>query len=189
MKIYTRRGDQGETGLFGGGRVSKDHPRVEAYGAVDELNAFLGQAVAEADDEEIRGRLESIQHDLFTLGAVLATPGAEEDGGGVRVPPVPEQRIRTMEEWIDEATAELPELRVFVLPGGSRLAASLHVCRTVCRRAERRVTHLVGVEVGDASIRYLNRLSDLFFVLARLANARAGREDVAWRTPEEGAAG
>lgn len=183
MKIYTRRGDQGETGLFGGGRVGKDHHRVEAYGAVDELNAFLGRALAELEDDEIRDRLEGVQHDLFTLGARLATP--EEGEASPSLPSLPEERIASMEAWIDEADQELPELRAFVLPGGSRGAAALHVCRTVCRRAERRVAHLAGVEALDEDIlRYLNRLSDLFFVLARLANLRADRGDVEWRPSE-----
>lgn len=181
MKIYTRSGDQGETGLFGGGRVSKSHVRVEAYGAVDELNATLGMAVAATRDPEISGRLEKVQQDLFTLGASLATPGAEDGSSRAQVPPLPLDRIREMEAWIDEATEETPPLTAFILPGGSPGSASLHLARTVCRRAERGVVRLSAEEGMDPDVlRYLNRLSDLLFVLARLENHRTGVADVLW---------
>lgn len=182
MKIYTRTGDQGETGLFGGGRVPKSHIRVEAYGAVDELNAALGVAAANVADEEIRERLERVQQDLFNLGASLATPGAEDASARAGTPPLPLGRIRDMEAWIDAATEETPPLKAFILPGGSRGSAALHLSRTVCRRAERAVVRLSRQDPTDPDvIRYLNRLSDLLFSLARLENHRAGVPDILWR--------
>ncbi len=185
MKIYTRTGDRGETGLFGGGRVRKDHVRVKAYGEVDELNSVLGVVVAQLEDdgeEEIAAKLRQIQVDLFTLGAHLATPMAEEGGrASAHIPEFPSERIAQMERWIDDAESELEPLRVFILPGGSRAAALLHLGRTVCRRAERRVVSLAQeAQVEEEVIVYLNRLSDLLFTLARLANRRAGVEDVPW---------
>lgn len=182
MKIYTRSGDGGETGLFGGGRVSKSNLRVEAYGAVDELNANLGMAVTVAADPEISLRLERVQQDLFTLGASLATPGAEDGSSRARVPPIPGKRIQEMEEWIDQATEETPPLKAFILPGGSPGSAALHLARTVCRRAERGVVRLSAQEGVDPDVlRYLNRLSDLLFALARLENHRGGVPDVPWQ--------
>jgi cob(I)alamin adenosyltransferase len=183
MKIYTRTGDGGETSLFGGGRVPKDHARVAAYGTVDELNALVGWAVASIDDAEIRGRLQAVQHDLFAIGAVLATPPGDEGRPAPRsVPAVPTGRIADMEAWMDAAGEELPELRAFILPGGTRGAAALHVARTVCRRAERTVVTLKSRSmVADGVVEYLNRLSDLLFTLARLENQRAGTTDVEWR--------
>ena len=185
MKIYTRTGDAGETGLFGGQRVSKDHVRVEAFGALDELNSHLGLAVSRLQESgviDLATALRQIQSDLFDLGANLATPGPE-DGGRVsdHIPPLPAERIASMERWMDEAENELPPLRVFILPGGTEAAARLHVARTVCRRAERRAIALARVATVDgAVVRYLNRLSDLLFTFARLANHRAGAEDVKW---------
>lgn len=183
MKIYTRTGDAGETALFGGGRVSKDHPRVAAYGTVDELNASVGVAVSAVSDEGIRARLGTIQHDLFAIGAVLATAEARDDRPRPKgVPGLPTPRIAEMEGWIDEADAELPGLRAFILPGGGPGAAALHLARTVCRRAERAVVHLATLEpVDEGVVVYLNRLSDLLFTFARLENHRAGRADVEWR--------
>lgn len=185
MKIYTRTGDRGETGLFGGGRVSKDHTRVEAYGEVDELNSLLGVVVValeDAGEAEIAGRLRRIQADLFTLGANLATPRAEEGGrASAHIPKLPAERIAEMESWIDAAEEELEPLRSFILPGGSQAAALLHLARTVCRRAERRVVTLAHqAQVEEEVIVYLNRLSDLLFTLARLANRRGGRQDIPW---------
>lgn len=186
MKIYTRKGDRGRTALFGGGRVPKDDLRVEAYGTVDELNSVLGRAVPSLEDDGVRGRLERIQQDLFALGAVLATPTEETGRPRPEVPDLPAGRVPEMEAWIDEATEELEPLRNFVLPGGGPGAAELHVARTVCRRAERRVVALAGeAEVDEAAIRYLNRLSDLLFVFARLENQRAGTADVIWRPSED----
>lgn len=183
MKIYTRSGDAGETALFGGGRVSKDHYRVAAYGTVDELNAAVGVAVSMVADDEIRARLELLQHDLFAIGANLATlPPDEGRERNPHLPDLPTGRISAMEEWIDEATDELPPLREFVLPGGTPGAAALHVARTVCRRAERSVVHLGTIEpVDEEIVPYLNRLSDTFFTLARLENHRSGDGDVTWK--------
>lgn len=187
MKIYTRTGDRGETGLFGGQRVRKDHVRVEAYGDVDELNSVLGLAalhVEQAGDAELAGRLRGIQADLFTIGANLATP-APEDGGrpSSHVPPLQEGRVAEMERWIDAADAELEPLKQFILPGGTESAGLLHFARTVCRRAERRVVALAyEAHIGQDVITYLNRLSDLLFTLARLANRRAGTPDVPWES-------
>ncbi len=181
MKIYTRTGDAGETALFGGGRVPKDHHRVAAYGSVDEVNATVGLAVALVSDPELRGRLLRLQHDLFALGATLATRPREDGSAHPHLPPLPHQRIAEMESWMDEAESELPPLTQFVLPGGSDGAAALHVARTVCRRAERAVVHLATFEsVDDDVLRFLNRLSDLFFTFARLENHRAGVADVVW---------
>lgn len=185
MKIYTRTGDRGETALFGGGRVRKDHLRVEAYGTVDELNATIGWAVANVADETIRARLEELQHDLFILGSDLATPPPADGRRRPETPALPTARVAEMERWMDEAEEDLPPLRAFVLPGGSAGAAALHVARTVCRRAERSVVALADSEVVDAEvITWLNRFSDLLFTLARLENHRAGHPDVEWRKPD-----
>jgi len=181
MTIYTKTGDDGETALFGGGRVRKNDGRVEAYGAVDELNSFVGLALTSLADADVRRGLLLIQHDLFALGANLATPEGDGSRPRPQTPEVPIARVEAMERWIDQATDELPELREFVLPGGTESAAILHVCRSVCRRAERAVVALGGEEaLDDGIVPYLNRLSDLLFVWARLANHRAGQEDVLW---------
>lgn len=185
MRIYTRTGDRGETGLFGGQRVRKDHARVEAYGDVDELNSVLGLAIVALEregGEEIAAGLRALQSDLFTVGANLATP-APEDGGreSAHIPPLAGGRVEELERWIDRAEEELEPLKAFVLPGGTAGAAHLHLARTVCRRAERRVVALSYVaHVGPEWITFLNRLSDLLFTLARLANARAAVPDVPW---------
>lgn len=185
MKIYTRTGDSGDTGLFGGGRVRKDDVRVEAYGAVDELNAVVGLAVARLRSDgqsQICRRLETVQGDLFSLGAHLATPSTEAGGRATaHVPDLPAERIKEMEDWMDEAEEELEPLKTFILPGGGDSAARLHHARTVCRRAERRVITLDREARIDALVViYLNRLSDLLFTLARLANHRAATPDVPW---------
>jgi cob(I)alamin adenosyltransferase len=189
MTIYTKTGDDGDTALFGGGRVPKSNRRVEAYGAVDELNSFVGLALtslADADpdadaDAGVRRGLLLIQNDLFALGANLATPEGDGSRPRPQTPDVPVARVEAMEGWIDRATEELPELRQFVLPGGTETAAMLHVCRSVCRRAERAVVALGREESLDPGIvPYLNRLSDLLFVWARLENLRAGQADVPW---------
>lgn len=181
MKIYTRRGDEGETGLFGGGRRPKSDPRIAAYGDVDELNATLGLARAAADDPGTVGRLAEIQGDLFAIGAHLATPPAKGDRPTPTLPDLPTGRVREMESWIDEATAEAGPLRHFILPGGTHGAAQLHVARTVCRRAERSVVELSSTEDVDGTIlTYLNRLSDYLFAAARLENARDGTGDLEW---------
>lgn len=182
MKIYTRRGDGGETGLFGGGRVSKDHPRVRAYGAVDELNAVLGWALRDVEVPEVEGRLGRLQHDLFTLGAHLATPPPEDGRGGPALPELPAERVQEMEAWIDEATESLEPLRSFVIPGGGAGGAALHLARTVCRRAERAAVALAETEEMEPDLlTYLNRLSDLLFVFARVENRASGSGDVVWR--------
>jgi len=181
MKIYTRTGDGGETGLFGGDRVSKASARVEAYGDVDELNSVLGVArlhrFGKGGDDDFDRLLAGIQSRLFDLGAELANSKGKDLG----IPPVDDEDITKMERAIDRAEEEVPPLKVFVVPGGSPLAAHLHVARTVCRRAERRVVTL-GAEttLRPEIVRYLNRLSDLLFTLARLANHRAGLADVPW---------
>jgi cob(I)alamin adenosyltransferase len=187
VKIYTKTGDGGTTALFGGGRVRKSHPRVAAYGGVDELNSVLGWTISVVADHSIRELLSRIQHDLFAIGAELARP-APEGRPRPDVPDLPLHRIREMESWMDEADGELEPLRDFILPGGTPGASALHVGRTVCRRAEREVVALAESETIDAEIlRYLNRLSDLLFVFARVENARAGTPDVVWRKDGGGA--
>jgi cob(I)alamin adenosyltransferase len=181
MKIYTRTGDAGDTGLFGGGRVSKDDPRVEAYGDVDELNAVLGMARAVDQMPRIDEVLVPVQRDLFAIGALLATPDRDKMAQQLAKARIDEERIAELERAIDDAEVELEPLRAFILPGGTPKAAALHVARTVCRRAERRVVTLRrDVELPDLAIIYLNRLSDLLFTLARLANRRAGAGEVTW---------
>jgi cob(I)alamin adenosyltransferase len=182
MSIYTRGGDSGETGLFGGGRVPKTHPRVAAYGAVDELNSLMGWAITRTTTETVRDRLRTLQHDLFALGAELATPSPAEGRTRPSTPGVPAARVIEMERWIDEAETTLPPLREFILPGGSEGAAALHVARTVCRRAEREVVALGRSEALDPMVlTYLNRLSDLLFTFARLENHGLGADDAVWR--------
>lgn len=177
-RIYTRTGDRGETGLIGGSRVPKDHLRVEAYGAVDELNAHLGIVRAHVADSELGPLLDEIQHRLFDLGAELAAPA----GAAGAAPTIDDAAIEGLERAIDTYQAGLPPLREFILPGGALPAAEVHVARTVCRRAERRLVTLARREtVRPDLLRYLNRLSDFLFVLARVVNQRAGRSDVAWR--------
>lgn len=179
MKIYTRTGDSGTTGLFGGARVDKDTDRVEAYGSVDELNACLGAASSLAGPGELARSLEAIQSDLFTLGAELGCVPGNEDRLGMRL--IGAADATRLEGLIDAAEANLEPLKNFILPGGSPLAASLHVARTVCRRAERRViSSRRSAPVRDEVVHYLNRLSDLLFVLAREANHHAGIRDTPW---------
>jgi len=181
MKIYTGGGDAGETALFGGVRVSKDHPRVAAYGTVDELNSVLGWALTQISSGTSAEFLGRIQHDLFAIGSDLATPPPVEGRRRPATPPLPGDRIAEMERWMDEADEELPPLQRFVLPGGAGGAAALHIARSVCRRAERAVVSLSANEpVNSVVLVYLNRLSDLLFVFARLENARVAREDVLW---------
>lgn len=181
MRIYTRTGDEGETGLFGGGRVAKDHPRVAAYGDVDELNSTLGVVRATAPIDFHDALMESIQRDLFAIGGHLATPDPERVAAALEKAQLSAARITEFEAVIDQADQELPPLRAFVLPAGSAKGAALHVARTVCRRAERSVVALAREsEVPALFIVYLNRLSDLLFTLARLANHRAGGGDVTW---------
>jgi cob(I)alamin adenosyltransferase len=182
VKIYTRRGDAGQTDLFGGERVGKDAMRVAAYGDIDELNASIGVAIAAGIDAVLAESLARIQSALFDLGASLATPdAAHRRKAGVAG--VADSDVDSLEALIDRLEAGLTPLTNFILPGGSSSAAAFHVARTVCRRAERAVVHLAatpGESVEATSTRYLNRLSDLLFVLARHENARQGVVDVAW---------
>jgi cob(I)alamin adenosyltransferase len=180
MKIYTKTGDGGETGLFAGPRVRKDDLRIEAFGTVDELNAVLGLARIEKLPAEIDALLGAIQHALFDLGAELATPDPKSRGTNL----VSTAHIEKLEAAIDKFEAGLPPLQAFILPGGCRGAALLHVARGVCRRAERRTVTLAeqaGVTLSANVIAYLNRLGDLLFILARAVNQAAGNGDVLWQ--------
>ncbi|UCF21075.1 MAG: cob(I)yrinic acid a,c-diamide adenosyltransferase [Gemmatimonadota bacterium] len=182
MKIYTRKGDKGDTSLFGGDRVHKDDIRVDAYGTVDELNSVLGLAIAAlpAEMDGWRRSLLEIQSDCFTLGSILATP-ATGAAKPVHIPELPAARVTQLERYIDRLDEELPELKSFILPGGSEAAARFHLARSVCRRAERNVVALARAErLEPVILMYLNRLSDLLFTLARAANARQGAADVEW---------
>jgi cob(I)alamin adenosyltransferase len=183
VRIYTRTGDAGDTGLFGGGRVPKNHPRVEAYGDVDELNAAIGFARSIEQMPRVDEVLVPIQRDLFAIGALLATPDREKMRQHLEKARVDEDRIGQLEGAIDDGDRELEPLRSFIVPGGTPKAAALHVARTVCRRAERRVVSLTesGLdEIPQVVVIYLNRLSDLLFTLARVANRRAGAGEVTW---------
>ena len=181
LKIYTKTGDDGDTGLFGGGRVPKDHPRVSAYGEIDELNAVIGVARSVDVMPRIDEVLAPVQRDLFSLGALLATPDLEKMREQLTKARISDARIAQLEQAIDDGESELEPLKAFILPGGTPKAAALHVARTVCRRAERAVIHLQrDTEVPQIVIIYLNRLSDLLFVLARVANRRAGAGEVTW---------
>ncbi len=181
IKIYTRTGDDGQTGLFGGGRVEKDDSRVDAYGEIDELNAVLGMARAVELMPRVDEVIAPIQRDLFAIGALLATPDHEKMREQLAKARIDDGRISELERAIDACDRELEPLRAFILPGGTPKAAALHVARTVCRRAERRVVTLRrSVLIPEEVIVYLNRLSDLLFMLARVANRRAGAGEVTW---------
>jgi cob(I)alamin adenosyltransferase len=180
MKIYTRTGDAGDTALFGGTRVSKDDPRVAAYGDVDEVNACLGAVSAQGElPADVAEILDHIQKDLFAIGARLADP-AEKIAERVTKVAVTDADVARLEGWIDRFEADLPPLRRFILPGGNRAGALLHLCRTVCRRAERSIVALGADAVDGHLLAYVNRLSDLLFVLARAVNHRAGQREVEW---------
>jgi cob(I)alamin adenosyltransferase len=181
VKIYTRTGDAGETGLFGGQRVAKDALRVHAYGTVDECNAVVGLARAFGLEAGLDALLAEVQNQLFVVGADLATPGES-----AHIPRVGAAEISFLEEAIDTLETELAPLRQFILPGGAAAAAQLHLARTVCRRAERWTVSLAQEETLSAHVlSYLNRLSDFLFVAARAANARAGVADVPWVSPRQ----
>jgi cob(I)alamin adenosyltransferase len=184
MKIYTKTGDTGQTGLFAGPRVSKNHPRIEAYGTVDELNANIGFARTLAAPAEMEQLLETFQHALFAIGAELATPNPQAHGTVL----IDEIAIEALEAAIDNNEANLPPLQQFILPTGTQLAASLHIARGICRRAERCLVTLQESEpdISLVTLRYLNRLGDLLFVLARVANAEAGIADAGWQKPSTG---
>ncbi|MBU2494483.1 MAG: cob(I)yrinic acid a,c-diamide adenosyltransferase [Bacteroidetes bacterium] len=180
MKIYTKTGDKGTTSLFGGKRVDKDDLRIETYGTVDELNALLGAAVSEIDNIELIEILRDIQIDLFTVGSDLATP--EENNVNFAVPRIQSNHAEKLEKYIDKFTDRLPPLKNFILPGGSKGSSLLHLARTVCRRGERAVVKLGRKEkIGENILVYLNRLSDLLFVLARYANLVSSTPDIEWK--------
>lgn len=179
MKIYTRTGDGGETGLFDGTRVAKSNPRVAAYGEVDELNAWLGLVRADMSDPDLAPMLERIQRDLFALGARLADP-AKKIAERVKKAAVTGEDISRLESWIDRLESELPPLRRFILAGGTRTGAELHVSRTICRRAERSMVALGSDTLEPELVTYVNRLSDLLFVMARAANRRGGAAETEW---------
>ena len=179
MKIYTETGDGGETSLFDNTRVSKADPRVDAYGEVDELNACLGAALAAGIPEDLSTELRTIQQDLFALGARLADPSARI-AARVTKTAINDEAIGRLERCIDRLDAEIPPLRRFILPGGSPAGALLHLARTICRRAERRVIGLGPNAVEPVVIVYLNRLSDLLFTMARAVNHRAGMAEIEW---------
>jgi cob(I)alamin adenosyltransferase len=180
-RIYTRTGDRGETGLFGGTRVSKASPRVEAYGNVDELNSVLGLTRAISHDEEISSLLETLQRGLFTLGSDLATPAKQTRD----VPRISKDMILSLENTIDKFETTLPPLKVFILPSGGQTGALLHFARSVARRAERSMVALNKNEaLGENLIPYINRVSDLLFVMARVANQREGWSEIEWHEPK-----
>src|SRR4051812_331735 len=186
-KVYTRTGDRGETGLVGGKRVSKDSLRVEAYGAVDELNSIVGLARVFNEESRAVGKAHEflddvlcrIQDELFDIGSELATPPEFFQAGMYRVGP---DEIKRLEKWIDECQRDLEPLKSFILPGGGRIGAYLHQCRTVCRRVERDVLHLTREEaINNDVLKYLNRLSDLFFVLGRWISKQMGQPEYLWQ--------
>lgn len=180
LKIYTKTGDKGETGLLDGSRVGKDHLRVASYGEIDELSAVLGCVRAESRDARLRALLQEIQRDLFALGAQLADPKARVASRKAKAA-LPPDRVKLLEDTIDRLEAKMPPLRAFILPGGSRVGSLLHLARTVCRRAERSVVALAHREVVDPqALVYVNRLSDLLFVLARSENRRRRRPEETW---------
>lgn len=181
MKIYTKTGDQGQTSLVGGQRVSKCCARLESYGTIDELNSFVGLLLTFCNEPADRTFLLSVQNALFVVGGYLATDNSQREVREGNI--VTEEMIASAEQEIDRLQAILPPLRLFILPGGTRAASCAHVCRTVCRRAEREILRLAetGATVDSEVLSYVNRLSDYFFVLARKLNCDAGEEDVIWQ--------
>ena len=188
FKIYTKTGDKGETSLYGGTRVSKAAARVESYGTLDELNAFIGLAKAEISDEKVLSQLQKIQFDLFTVGSEAATPTDKmllANGKNRLDLMISEKEIIELELWMDDFDAELEPLRFFILPSGGKAAATVHVCRTVCRRAERAMVFLNETEeVRPELIKYLNRLSDYLFILARYISKISGEKEDYWNPSE-----
>lgn len=179
MKIYTRKGDQGETALLSGNRVSKHHLRIESYGTIDELNAFIGLIRDVADDHSAHDHLLSIQHHLFAIGSLLASEGQSK----LPLPEIKPAHIQTLEDEMDRMDQELPPLKNFILPGGDAAASYCHVARTITRRAERKTVALArSVHVEPIVISYLNRLSDYFFVLARFYTHQHGGKETLWKT-------
>ena len=184
QKIYTRTGDTGETGLFGGGRVSKDHLRIECYGTIDELNSSLGIVASSLNDQDIHNCLTQIQSTLFDIGGELATPSIEKRKLEKQYvgPQVADMDIKKLENLINQFDEEIEPLQAFILPGGHQYAAQIHLSRTICRRAERRLVQLNKVEeISSEIIRYINRLSDLLFTIARVINKRHGIEEPQWQ--------
>jgi cob(I)alamin adenosyltransferase len=180
-KVYTRTGDDGTTGLGGGQRVPKDSPRIEAFGTVDELNSTIGVALALGLDARLATALAPIQNDLFHLGSDLCI--LEEDKARFRVPQIEKRHVDALEELMDELSDSLAPLENFILPGGTPGASQLHVARCVCRRAERLVIALGRIEpIGSFTVKYLNRLSDALFVMARFENKQRGQSDVVWNS-------
>ncbi len=181
-RIYTKTGDAGETSLFGGGRVPKDHPRVDAYGCIDELNSAIGVAVSFLREPRIINELQGIQNELFNIGSELASETGGRAAEVGRLFLNPDDKIAALERLIDDNDSKLPALHTFVLPSGSQPGALLHLARTVCRRAERALVRLSREEaLNPAIIAYLNRLGDLLFVLARYVNKAAGKPEIPWR--------
>ncbi len=188
LKIYTRTGDEGETSLCNGSRTFKDSLRVEAYGSVDEVSSYIGLAVVKTDQADLKFHLMEIQKDLFAVGSNLALPGvlSQETIGDKsqfeqKIPKITDDMVKKLENWIDKYTKELPELNKFILSGGVEVSTLLHVARTICRKAERRVVSLKRAEEIDKNVlKYMNRLSDYLFTAARLATHRAGKEDHKW---------
>ena len=182
MKIYTKTGDKGETGLFGGTRISKNSPRIEAYGTVDELNSFIGLAVTEVKEDSVKSLLNKIQNRLFTVGSDLAAPVSAEDQKK-NIIRIPAEFYEEIEKSIDLFEEKLDVLKNFVIPGGSKSASLLHICRTIARRAERKVVALSSLEqINGNIVIFLNRLSDLFFVLSRYENKVSNHPDVIWES-------
>ncbi len=180
MKIYTKTGDKGETGLFGGERVSKYSQRIIAYGTIDELNAYIGLAALEVKDDGVKAELLKIQNKLFTVGTDLATPDNEKTKK-LNINRTPSSFYEEIENLIDDYDSRLDELKNFIIPGGSKGAALLHICRTVCRRAEREVVALNNaVKIENNIFIFLNRLSDLLFVLSRFENKVSNHPDIIW---------
>jgi len=177
MKIYTKKGDAGETSLFGGTKTSKSNIRISAYGTVDELNSTLGMVLSYSLSDQGETILTQVQNDLFVVGATLATPDPEKS----RIDQVGDTETQRLEQWIDSMEKELPPLKSFILPGGGGAGSSLHFARTVCRRAERETVQLAeSEEISSDAIIYLNRLSDLLFVLARYENRQQGEKETPW---------
>lgn len=201
MKIYTKTGDTGQTSLFGGQRITKSHQRIGAYGSIDELNAHIGNiralltsltAPSSAEtpsltDTAIDNALHRIQEELLTIGSHLATPYNPTEGAPSTLPPLRSTSVEALEQWIDQLESTLTPLRKFILPGGNTAAAATHIARTVCRRAERHVVQLHHNEAVDPTIlKYLNRLSDALFVLARVLNTQTGTPETEWRSADHG---
>ncbi|MCC2591596.1 cob(I)yrinic acid a,c-diamide adenosyltransferase [Chryseobacterium sp. MFBS3-17] len=190
MKIYTKTGDKGDTALYGGTRVSKASARVDSYGNIDELNSFIGLAKSEINDEKVLAQLKKIQFDLFTVGSESATPADKlilANGKSRLSLMISDREIEELEQWMDEYETDLEPLQYFILPGGGKSATALHVCRTVCRRAERGLVLLNETEEIRAElIKYLNRLSDYLFMLARYISKISGEQEEFWNPSERG---